>query len=407
MYRIIVFFTVFLLSCQLQAVELSEALEKALENNPEIENARYEYRKSLLEPMQVISNTIPVLKFSTGNNIYSESNDFANPSSLNISVEHAPMRGAYEFTSYKRAKHAAQIAQTKFKNAVQEVSIKVVNTYFEMICIMNVKKELESYVNAFYYIYNNYCSEDNFKCNMFKYFFETHQDTIKNTLEKSRINYITLVNSAPDNLKLPKNHIPRIPDNMRSFVDSSIENSISILQKSQEQKDSYLGKQVAITKTMPSFNIYGAIYLNKGEYPLRYSEKYNYLGLVFSIPITPSGKNFTNIAKENFNYKQSIQNYRQSIKDVEQKMQNMFADYKSYKSQIKNTRHFSAFYKKTLDSAISTDSKNSTLDDINNYIDTFKKYQTALKNYYITLYTMAILTQGINALGVQEPSIII
>ncbi|QKX01196.1 hypothetical protein GOY14_02540 [Wolbachia endosymbiont of Dipetalonema caudispina] len=409
MSKFIIIFMVVFGSISCYAINLEEAINKAIKNSLKLKSQLYQY-KSIEKQLKSsgLAGFLPDINlqynFDSNFNFYDKKH--------NLPEKHLTLRqkviGGGSFATFNQSSHLLKAEKILFQQSKQEVALNAVKVYTDVLkrtAILKLKehKERVSLENLSAVKKRFSLGEvTNTEVSLAKAKFSSSVlDRIdaEGKLKLANIAYSHLIGEDPDKLSEVNDKLPSVPE-LNECLQLAKTKNLSLKVAIHKKKADGMAVISEISKWLPSLNLSASKSLNES---INLNTLLNTTNITFTldIPILTKGTTTFSISKAKMNAKKSAYDYYEIIKYIEKEVIKTWNNVLIAKTIIKASQKVekaAAFALEEVKQEVNLNlkSKIELLDTENALLKARSDLVEAKNNYAISVYKLLLMTNSIN-----------
>ncbi|QUI60904.1 TolC family protein [Wolbachia endosymbiont of Ostrinia scapulalis] len=410
MFRLIIIFVIAFCTIGCYAIDLEEAISKAIKNSSKIKSRFYQYKSAEKQlKSSGLAGFLPDINlqynFDSNFNII---NGLQN-SGKRLTLSQRIIDGGGTFATFSRSNHLLKAAKIRFQQSKQEVALRAVKAYVNVLQKAEILKlgehkervslEHLSAMKERFSLGEVTNAEVLFAKAKFSSSISKRVDA-EGELKLANIAYYHLIGEDADNLHETNGKLPSIPE-LNECLQLAKTNNLSL--KAAIYKKRAAGMEVIAesSKWLPSLNLSAS--KNFGKDNIKLDTLLENVNVVFTldIPIFKRGVNVFGVSRAKMDAKQSTYDYYEAVKNIEQAVINAWNNVLTAKAIIKASQEAekaAALALEGVEQEVNLHLK-STTDLLDTEDELFKARSDLIQaksNYVISVYNLLFMINSIN-----------
>ncbi|WDM85740.1 TolC family outer membrane protein [Ehrlichia sp. JZT12] len=330
MYRIfcLVILITLIISNNSYCIDLNQALNTALTNNPHLKAKFY---NSIENKQKIILNSIskflPSLVYSLSTqqpDLFVSSDNRA----MQLKVTQQVFNGGADAAAFRQSKHLVNIEEINFLIEKQNILLEAVNAYMKVLTTAEVykltqhtKKVLTEHLLA---TQKRFALGEVTKTDVSQATARLSSATSESikaygNMKTAEANYIHVIGEAPIDLHHPT--IPAIPESIDQALETAQKHNLSLQASHIGYKAAKQGVLIAIGHLLPSISISSTssyIYNNYNPYMNPHTQINNAFEITMSLPIFQQGLNIAAVQQSRLAIKQKMYSYHEALNAIKE-----------------------------------------------------------------------------------------
>lgn len=413
MFRLIIIFVIAFCTIGCYAIDLEEAISKAIKNSSKIKSQFYQYKSA--EKQLKSSGLVGFLPDINLGYRFNEKFDFEDKTGgrlglgSSLTLNQKLIDGGGTFATFSRSNHLLKAAKIRFQQSKQEVALSAVKAYVNVLQKAEILKlgehkervslEHLSAMKKRFSLGEVTNAEVLFAKAKFSSSISERVDA-EGELKLANIAYYHLIGEDADNLHETNGKLPSIPE-LNECLQLAKTNNLSL--KAAIYKKRAAGMEVIAesSKWLPSLNLSAS--KNFGKDNIKLDTLLENVNVVFTldIPIFKGGVNVFGVSRAKMDAKQSTYDYYEAVKNIEQAVINAWNNVLTAKAIIKASQEAekaAALALEGVEQEVNLNLK-STSDLLDTEDELFKARSDLIQaksNYVISVYNLLFMINIIN-----------
>ncbi|QOD38837.1 TolC family protein [Candidatus Wolbachia massiliensis] len=413
MFRLIITFAAIFSTISCYAIDLEEAIGKAVKNSSKIKSQFYQY-KSVEKQLKSsgLAGFLPDVSLQYN---FDSSFNVINDSSIpgkRLTLSQRVIDGGGTFATFSRSSHLLKAEKTRFQQFKQELALNAVKAYVDVlrrreILKLGEHKEHVSLENLSAMKKRFSLGEvTNAEVSLAKAKFSSsvsERIDAEGKLKLANIAYLHLIGEDPDELSEANDKLPSVPE-LNECLQLARTNNLSLKAAVHQKRAAGMEVIAETSKWLPSLNLSVSTYLNRNEDSTSWLEKMlgtAHVVFALDIPIFKRGTNAFSIRRAKMDAKKSTYDYYEIAKNIEKEVVNAWNNVLTAKAVIKASQEAekaAALALEGVEQEVNLNLKSIT--DLLYTEDTLFKARSDLveakSNYVISVYNLLFIINNIN-----------
>lgn len=406
MFRLIIIFVIAFSAIGCYAIDLEEAISKAVKNSSKIKSQFYQYKSTEKQlKSSGLAGFLPDINLQYH---FDSSFDLQN-SRKSLTLSQRIVDGGGTFATFSRSSHLLKAAKMRFQQSKQEVALSAVKAYVNVLQKAEILKLREHKVRVSlehlsamkkrFSLGEVTNAEVLFAKAKFSSSISKRVDA-EGELKLANIAYYHLIGEDADNLHETNGKLPSIPE-LNECLQLAKTNNLSL--KAAIYKKRAAGMEVIAesSKWLPSLNLSASKNFGKDNIKLDTLLENVHVVFTLDIPIFKRGVNVFGVSRAKMDAKQSTYDYYEAVKNIEQAVINAWNNVLTAKAIIKASQEAekaAALALEGVEQEVNLNLK-STTDLLDTEDELFKARSDLIQaksNYVISVYNLLFIINSIN-----------
>ncbi|MDF0607745.1 TolC family protein [Wolbachia endosymbiont of Onchocerca gibsoni] len=344
MFQLIITFMVVFSSISCYAIDLEQAISKAIKNSLKLKSQFYQYKSTEKQlKSSGLSGFLPDINlqynFDSNFNLY---NDKHNLPGKCVTLSQRIIDGGSAFATFNRSSHLLKVEKMQFQQSKQEVALDAVKVYVDVLrktAILKLRehKEHVSLENLSAMKKRLSLGEvTNAEVSLAKAKFSSsrlERVDAEGKLKLANVAYFHLIGEDPDELSEVNDKLPYIPD-LNECLQLARTNNLSLKAAVYKKKADGMAVIAETSKWLPSLNLSASKSLNESVSLDTLLGTTN-ITFTLDIPIFKRGINTFDINRARMYAKKSAYDYYETVKNIEREVMNAWNNVMTAKAVIK------------------------------------------------------------------------
>jgi len=346
MFRLIIALTVVLSAINCYAIDLEEAVEKAVENSSKIKSKFYEYKSAEKQlKSSGIAGFLPEvnLQYRFNDNFDLQSQKDSRLGAY-FTINHKLIDGGGNFAIFNRSQHLLKAEKTRLRRLKQEVALNAVEAYVNVLKkteILKLREHKErvalEHLSAMQKRFS--LSEvTNTEVSLAKAKFSSSVSkrvSAEGKLKLAKIAYYHLIGEEADDLsEVDELFLPTIPE-LSECLQLAKTNNLTLKEAIYKKKAARAEIIAEQSKFLPSLSVSASNHSSGQNIKFQELVKNANIAFVLDIPIMNRGVNAFGISKAKMEVKKFTYAYHEAVKDIEQAVINAWNNVLTARAMIK------------------------------------------------------------------------
>ncbi|WP_341807948.1 TolC family protein [Wolbachia endosymbiont (group E) of Neria commutata] len=411
MFRLIIILAAIFSTTNCYAIDLEEAISKAVKNSSNIKSRFYQYKSAEKHYQSAgIAGFLPDISlqynFDSNFNLYPKSQ--TNPPGKLLTLNQKLIDGGGNFATLNRLQYLLKAEKVKFRQSKQDVALNAVKAYVDVLQRTEILKLMEhkervslehlSAMKKRFSLGEVTGTEVSLAKAKFSSSVSGRVDA-EGKLKLANIAYYHLIGEDPYDLSEASGTLPSVPE-LNECLQLAKTNNLNLKAAVYQKKAAGMEVLAEYSKWLPSLNLTASKRLENGSITKELSEGMS-VTLTLDVPIFKKGVNFFGIGKAKMEVKRSIYDYYEAVKDIEKKVINAWNNVLTAKAVIKASHEAekaAALALEGVEQEVSLNLK-STSDLLDTEDELFKARSglvEAKSNYVTSVYNLLFIINSIN-----------
>lgn len=411
MFRLIIILAAIFSTTNCYAIDLEEAIDKAVKNSSSIKAQFYQYKSAEKHYQSAgIAAFLPDISlqynFDSNFNLYPKSQ--TNPPGKLLTLSQKLIDGGGNFATLNRLQYLLKAEKIKFRQSKQGVALNAVKAYVDVLQRTEILKLMEhkervslehlSAMKKRFSLGEVTGAEVSLAKAKFSSSVSGRVDA-EGKLKLANIAYYHLIGEDPYDLSEASGNLPSVPE-LNECLQLAKTNNLNLKAAIYQKKAAGMEVLAEYSKWLPSLNLTASKRLENGNITKELSEGVS-VTLTLDVPIFKRGVNFFGIGKAKMDVKRSIYDYYEAVKDIEKKVINAWNNVLTAKAVIKASHEAekaAALALEGVEQEVSLNLK-STSDLLDTEDELFKARSglvEAKSNYVTSVYNLLFIINSID-----------
>ncbi len=410
MFRLIIIFAIAFSAISCHAIDLEEAISKAIKNSSKIKSQFYQYKSAEKQlKSSGLAGFLPDINlqynFDSNFNLYNQSN----LPGKRLILSQRIIDGGGTFATFNRSSHLLKAAKMRFQQSKQEVALSAVKAYvnvlqkaeilklrehkervsLEHLSAMKKRFSLGEVTNAEVLL-----AEAKFSSSI------SERVDAEGKLKLANIAYYHLIGEDADDLSEANDKLPSIPE-LNECLQLAKTNNLSLKAAVYQKRAAGMEVIAESSKWLPSLNLSAS--KNFGEDGIKLDNLLKNVNVIFTldVPIFKRGVNAFGVSKAKMDAKKSTYDYYETVKNIEQAVVNAWNNVLTAKAIIKASQEAEKAAALALEGVeqevnLSLKSTSDLLDTEDALFKARSDLVEAKSNYVISVYNLLFIINSIN-----------
>ncbi|RDD35181.1 Outer membrane efflux protein BepC precursor [Wolbachia endosymbiont of Cylisticus convexus] len=410
MFRLIIIFAIAFSAISCHAIDLEEAISKAIKNSSKIKSQFYQYKSAEKQlKSSGLAGFLPDINlqynFDSNFNLYNQSN----LPGKRLILSQRIIDGGGTFATFNRSSHLLKAAKMRFQQSKQEVALSAVKAYvnvlqkaeilklrehkervsLEHLSAMKKRLSLGEITKAEVLL-----AEAKFSSSI------SERVDAKGKLKLANIAYYHLIGEDADDLFEANGKLPSVPE-LNECLQLAKTNNLSLKAAVYQKRAAGMEVIAESSKWLPSLNLSAS--KNFLEDGIKLDNLLKNVNVIFilDVPIFKRGVNAFGVSRAKIDAKKSTYDYYEAVKNIEQAVVNAWNNVLTAKAIIKASQEAekaAALALEGVEQEVNLNLK-STSDLLNTEDALFKARSDlveAKSNYVVSVYNLLFIINSIN-----------
>ncbi|MDN5248231.1 MAG: TolC family protein [Wolbachia endosymbiont of Tyrophagus putrescentiae] len=406
MLRLIIAISVFLSALNCHAIDLEEAIEKAVKNSAKVKSQFYQYKSAEKQlKSSGVAGFLPeaVLQYRFDESLQPQYNGTSR-----LMLTQKLIDGGGNFATFNRSQYLLRVEKIKLHQLKQEVALSAIKAYVDVLKkteILKLREHKErialEHLSAMQKRFS--LSEvTNAEVSLAKAKFSSsisERVDAEGKFKLAKVAYYHLIGEEVDDLsEIDELFLPSVPelDECLSLVKSS---NLNLKEAAYRRSAARMEVRAEASRFLPSLSLNVNKYISEND---TFDRFFNNVGITFTldIPILQRGTNVFGVGKAQMDVKRYTYAYREVVKDVEQVVINVWNNLLTARTMIKASQEAEKAATLALEGVekeVNLNLKSTT--DLLEAEDTLFKARSGLaearSNYVISVYNLLFIINSI------------
>ncbi|WP_047759863.1 TolC family protein [Wolbachia endosymbiont of Armadillidium vulgare] len=410
MFRLIIIFAIAFSAISCHAIDLEEAISKAIKNSSKIKSQFYQYKSAEKQlKSSGLAGFLPDINlqynFDSNFNLYNQSN----LPGKRLILSQRIIDGGGTFATFNRSSHLLKAAKMRFQQSKQEVALSAVKAYVNVLQkaeILKLREHKErvslEHLSAMKKRFSLgeitkaevLLAEAKFSSSI------SERVDAKGKLKLANIAYYHLIGEDADDLFEANGKLPSVPE-LNECLQLAKTNNLSLKAAVYQKRAAGMEVIAESSKWLPSLNLSAS--KNFLEDGIKLDNLLKNVNVIFilDVPIFKRGVNAFGVSRAKIDAKKSTYDYYEAVKNIEQAVVNAWNNVLTAKAIIKASQEAekaAALALKGVEQEVNLNLK-STSDLLNTEDALFKARSDlveAKSNYVVSVYNLLFIINSIN-----------
>ncbi|OJH33160.1 Outer membrane efflux protein BepC precursor [Wolbachia endosymbiont of Armadillidium vulgare] len=410
MFRLIIIFAIAFSAISCHAIDLEEAISKAIKNSSKIKSQFYQYKSAEKQlKSSGLAGFLPDINlqynFDSNFNLYNQSN----LPGKRLILSQRIIDGGGTFATFNRSSHLLKAAKMRFQQSKQEVALSAVKAYVNVLQkaeILKLREHKErvslEHLSAMKKRFSLgeitkaevLLAEAKFSSSI------SERVDAKGKLKLANIAYYHLIGEDADDLFEANGKLPSVPE-LNECLQLAKTNNLSLKAAVYQKRAAGMEVIAESSKWLPSLNLSAS--KNFLEDGIKLDNLLKNVNVIFilDVPIFIRGVNAFGVSRAKIDAKKSTYDYYEAVKNIEQAVVNAWNNVLTAKAIIKASQEAekaAALALKGVEQEVNLNLK-STSDLLNTEDALFKARSDlveAKSNYVVSVYNLLFIINSIN-----------
>ncbi|WP_349968523.1 TolC family protein [Wolbachia endosymbiont of Armadillidium arcangelii] len=410
MFRLIIIFAIAFSAISCHAIDLEEAISKAIKNSSKIKSQFYQYKSAEKQlKSSGLAGFLPDINlqynFDSNFNLYNQSN----LPGKRLILSQRIIDGGGTFATFNRSSHLLKAAKMRFQQSKQEVALSAVKAYVNVLQkaeILKLREHKErvslEHLSAMKKRFS-LGEVTNAEVSLAKAKFSSsisERVDAEGKLKLANIAYYHLIGEDADDLSEANDKLPSIPE-LNECLQLAKTNNLSLKAAVYQKRAAGMEVIAESSKWLPSLNLSAS--KNFGEDGMKVDKLLENVHVVFTldVPIFKRGVNVFGVSKAKMDAKKSTYDYYETVKNIEQAVVNAWNNVLTAKAIIKASQEAEKAAALALEGVeqevnLSLKSTSDLLDTEDALFKARSDLVEAKSNYVISVYNLLFIINSIN-----------
>jgi outer membrane protein len=345
MFRLIITLAAIFSTISCYAIDLEEAISKAVKNSSRIKSQFYQYKGAEKQlKSSALAGFLPdiTLQYNFDSNFnLLENKPFSTPGKR-LTLNQRLIDGGGNLATFNRSNYLLKAEKTRFHQLKQEIALNAVKAYVNVLQrteILKLREHKErvslehlSAMKKRFSLGEVTGAEVSLAKAKFSSSISERVDA-EGKLKLAKIAYYHLIGEDPDDLSEANDNLPSIPE-LNECLQLAKTNNLSLKAAIYQKKAARMEVLTEHSKWLPSLNLNASKNLGNGSIMKELSEGISVV-LILDVPIFKRGANLFGVGKAKMDVKKSTYDYYEAVKNVEQMVVNAWNNVLTARAIIK------------------------------------------------------------------------
>lgn len=411
MFRLIITLAVVFSTISCYAIDLEEAISKAIKNSSKIKSQFYQYKSAEKQlKSSGLAGFLPDISlqynFDSSFNLYADSP--SNLSGKRLVLSQRIIDGGGTFATFSRSSHLLKAEKMRFQQSKQELALNAVKAYVNVLQkteILKLREHKErvslEHLSAMKKRFS-LGEVTNAEVLLAKAKFSSsisERVDAEGKLKLANIAYYHLIGEDADDLSEANDKLPSVPE-LNECLQLAKTNNLSLKAAVYKKRADGMEVIAESSKWLPSLNLSASKNFNRD---IKLGTLLENVGVVFTldVPIFKRGVNAFGVSKAKMDAKKSTYDYYETVKNIEQAVVNAWNNVLTAKAIIKASQEAEKAAALALEGVeqevnLSLKSTSDLLDTEDALFKARSDLVEAKSNYVISVYSLLFMINSIN-----------
>ncbi|WP_395463644.1 TolC family protein [Wolbachia endosymbiont of Cantharis cryptica] len=411
MFRLIIMLATIFSAISCYAIDLEEAINKAIKNSSKLKSQFYQYKSAEKQlKSSGLAGFLPdiSLQYNFDSNFNLYKNEVGSLPGKRLTLSQRIIDGGGTFATFSRSSHLLKAEKTRFQRLKQELALNAVKAYVDVLrrretLKLGEHKERVSLENLSAMKKRFSLGEvTNAEVSLAKAKFSSsvsERVDAEGKLKLANMTYLHLIGEDPYELSEANDKLPSIPE-LNECLQLVKANNLSLKAAVYQKRAAGMEVIAETSKWLPSLNFTASTNLEKG---VKLDTPLENVHVVFTldVPIFKRGINAFSISRAKMDAKKSTYDYYETVKNIEKDVVNAWNDVLTAKAIIKASQEAEKAASLALEGVEQEVNLNlKSITDLLYTEDTLFKARSDLveakSNYVISVYNLLFMINNIN-----------
>ncbi len=406
MFRLIIIFVIAFSAIDCYAIDLEEAISKAIKNSSKIKSQFYQYKSAeKYYKSSGLAGFLPDINLQ-----YNFDSSFSlENSGKHLMLSQRIIDGGGTFATFSRSNHLLKAAKIRFQQSKQEVALSAVKAYVNVLQKVEILKLREHKVRVSLEHLSamkkrfSLGEVTNAEVLLAKAKFSSsisERVDAEGKLKLANIAYYHLIGEDADELSESNDKLPSVPE-LNECLQLAKTNNLSLKAAVYQKRAAGMEVIAESSKWLPSLNLSAS--KNFGKDGVKLDKLLENVHIVFTldVPIFKKGANAFGVSKAKMDAKKSTYDYYETVKNIEEAVVNAWNNVLTAKAIIKASQEAEKAAALALEGVkqevnLSLKSTSDLLDTEDELFKARLDLIQAKSNYVISVYNLLFMINSIN-----------